>query len=68
MLELSLSPVLRLRVQMDCLIVCVKINDTVSLIWMNFWLFLGEADHLEESGVDGRIILKWIFERLSAEA
>jgi hypothetical protein len=23
-----------------------------------------EGDHLEDAGVDGRIILKWIFERL----
>jgi hypothetical protein len=25
---------------------------------------LREGDHLKDSGVDGRIILKWIFERL----
>ena len=28
-----------------------------------FWGNLRERDHLEDSGVDGRVILKWIFKK-----
>ena len=28
-----------------------------------WWGNLRERDHLEESGVDGRVILKWVFEK-----
>jgi hypothetical protein len=32
------------------------------------WENLREGDHLKDPGIDGRIILKWIFERLGVGA
>jgi hypothetical protein len=28
-----------------------------------WWAFLRESDHLEDPGLDGRIILRWIFRK-----
>jgi hypothetical protein len=28
-----------------------------------WWGNLGKRDHLEDTGVDGRIVLKWIFKK-----
>jgi hypothetical protein len=28
-----------------------------------WWQNLKEGDHMDDSGVDGKIILKWIFEK-----
>jgi hypothetical protein len=33
-----------------------------------WWRNPREGDHLKDSGIDRRIILKWIFERLNAGA
>jgi len=33
-------------------------------VYTGFWLgYLRESDHLEEPGVDGRIMLRWIFRK-----
>jgi hypothetical protein len=33
-----------------------------------WWRELRERDHMEDVGVDGRIILKWIFKKRGEEA
>jgi hypothetical protein len=36
-------------------------------VYIGFWWGnLREGDHLEDAGVDGRIILRWIFRKWSA--
>ena len=39
----------------------MKRGEMYTTFW---WENLREGDHFEDPGVDGRIILKWIFERL----
>ena len=33
-----------------------------------WWGYLRERDHFEDLGVDGRIVLKWIFKKWDGEA
>ena len=41
-------------------VTCVGEGDVSTVFW---WGKLIEGDHLEDPGVDGRIILKWIFKK-----
>jgi hypothetical protein len=33
-------------------------------VYTGYWGNVREGGHLEDPGVDGRIVLKWIFERI----
>jgi len=40
--------------------ICVHVARTEERIW---WENVTERDHLENSGIDGRIILRWIIRK-----
>jgi hypothetical protein len=37
-------------------------------MYTSWWGVIMERDHLEDLGVDGRAILKWIFKKWNGEA
>ena len=41
-------------------VACIEVGEMLTGFW---WGNLREGDHLEEPGVDGRIILRWIFRK-----
>jgi hypothetical protein len=41
-------------------VACMETGEVHTGFW---WRDLRERDHLEDLGVDGRIILKWIFKK-----